>query len=712
MNKLKKILLRSFTTSLLLCSLIFCSACSGFLTDNIWVSDSSTVLGSGFVRLRATILNYNKVTSDELISESSPSARSINPVMASQNYAFYLYGQKSSDMQNIGIGPSKINQISDTTGEFSMDIPRGIWVLTLVAVKDEPGLDLSNLTKIKQNALLWGSTVCDYTNDSSPVNFILAPDGLSTKGTATVDIALSGWTVSDHIGVTGDNLENIKVKAGIYRYNKTGAERIVAEEIFTFTNDGSTDKYSFAPKDTADSSKNLEINPGSYEFIVSFYEEVSYTDPGTSETINYTIREWVWSDQINIFPGRETSTTVKIPKLVSEPPAAPSNFTVTPLETNDENFASADGLYYTCKFTWQDNSDTETGFEIKLTDLDDSTFTKIYDSNISDNKFLCISGNLKDMDGKYDEANTEEEKQKNIGLLVARIPLGRRIKAEICAVNNSNRSEWISYSNSSPLNIYSVTFHFNGGSNNEEVSLGNGLAQINTGDLKDSYTFYGPDSDKNLISFATENDRKKIYILENDRILYFKCWGKYPLLSESQLADTNNIYSSPYNPFSNSNGNYQNIDLWAQYEFIAPNESNGTIEEQEQALEKRITQRMKINNNKIKDEDFDSTNTSLSYNNNATLKFVLDNKVIGGNSFKYEFMRISLKDISNNRTLLTASEISDDTHIFIDWASSITIQLTLDSENFKSGKTYKIFIEARPENTNDLITTTLYFNVN
>ncbi len=128
------------------------------------------------------------------------------------------------------------------------------------------------------------------------------------------------------------------------------------------------------------------INPGDYILKFTPYDkELSATD---KESLN------TWSDVIEIKPGRKTTDTVTITGLM-EPPAKPSDFTVTldetSLEDNDD--------FYTVNLSWSDNSTNEDRFVLYIYSLDDGEdLVKTFDGSennifFGDNTYW-VEGNL------------------------------------------------------------------------------------------------------------------------------------------------------------------------------------------------------------------------------------------------------------------------------------------------------------------------------
>lgn len=682
---------------------------------------------SDYVTFTGILENYKEVIRTQAnVSSSQNKARTINPEVSVNDYDFYLFGQADYGNTDNVIGPYPITMLtgtdtkpdSVTQGVFKCTLPKGLWYLTLTAFKSESNGGTKPVKgdlkyfytndETKNRPLLTGMAVCDVSkaNTSKP-KFLLSPEGLTTKGNVNLQIELEGWTFSDHSGITGDDLEHVVSKAQIRKHTANNDGAIVTESNLSFAKNGTIDKAAFAASD---------LTPGTYDFSVIFYEPGTYTDNDGNE-VTYTKRNWLWSDNLTVYPGRATDTTIYIPRMINEAPESPENFLLSHYATDNENFVSKDGLYYTCIFQWTDKSNTESGFEIRLTDIDDLT-TTVYTKDILANKNLYIAGNLGSSSGNS-----------NTRTLEARVRLGHKIKAEIRSVCGDIGSDWVegklanltqapsngvtfthlTSTQTDPaynaMNMYKVTYNFNGGKNSEAISLNNiGNVAINA--LQDTYTFYGPNSSLTQITITTDTDKKKIYRSTNSETKYFNFWGLTPV-SASEYTE---------NPFASTN--YQNIDIWAQYKELDQSDQQ-TQQQQQEKLEKRLQTYIKIANSSISDDAF-TKDSSLKLTLGNTTKVELTNNVNrfttwDSDTFKYEYMSISIKD-ENGITLFTgyATNVDTTTIFNIVTASKITINIPVTTENgFEASNTkiYTMQIQARPEKSTEIIPTTIYFKV-
>lgn len=425
MMNLKRAIIKTFLTA----SLLFAS-CSPF-NSHFAVYEEDSFNFEDYIAVRAVLANYRAVKKDSGELHSSQSdARLIRPELSVNDYKFYIYGQKSlNDTKNI-FGPYDITsqlESSGDSGEFEVNVPKGIWYMTLIAVNTELKFTASDIATVTSKALLMGSCMADLQNESSNSNFILSDAGLTTPGTINLTLTPDNWSLQ----------ENISARAGLY-YLKTGKPVENTEQTLTITGN---DISNYAPKDEG---TLLEVKPGSYSFRLTFFD-----DKGEN---------WIWSDQIHIFPGRETDQKIFIPKVINEIPAAPKNFAFT-----RDNLPSDQSDYYSGTFTWglPETGTTATEYELRLWDEGANKLYKTYTTK-NLNTILYKAGGLNAQDTS----------------ITLWLPMGKNLSAQLRAKNRTGTSDedWSSSKKVENINLYRVTYNLQGGSVQNDSVFGSGTS--------------------------------------------------------------------------------------------------------------------------------------------------------------------------------------------------------------------------------------------
>ena len=477
------------------------SSCK-IVSTPIQVLDATNITFEEFVQIKASIINFNKVQSNDSSLYSSPeSARSINPKLQAQDYDFYLFGQKRINETAGSFGPLAIKDLYGTSGAFSMEIPRGTWYLTLAAYEKDTPMEEVTCTTIGTKALLTGSVMSDFSTSGSPVSFMLSASGLTTYGTINLTINFENWKISDY--------PNYEVSARLIE-TATGNSVINSEitELYK-SNDGTYVIYN--PKeDSNDLDLDLEVKPGKYNFELNFYD---------SENHSFT-----WSDSLYVYPGQATETEIFIPKIMDVQPTEPSSID---FEIDTLN-VSNDGDYFPCTFTWtQESSTTATYYELKLRDILTSA-EKIYSQN-SGNKFIeYIEGSL-------------SASSSSIKIFVE---LGHEYEVSLRSVNAAGNSDWIT-NKSKKLNYYRITYFLQGGKTTEANVFGE--EEMNS---QGPFYFYGSNADGKRHEWKNPGSGK----LKNGNLI-FNFWTSSP-------SDTNQY--PPTETYSTYSG-YSNMNLYAKY---------------------------------------------------------------------------------------------------------------------------------------------------
>ena len=495
MMNLKRAIIKTFLTA----SLLFAS-CSPF-NSHFAVYEEDSFNFEDYIAVRAVLANYRAVKKDSGELHSSQSdARLIRPELTVNDYKFYIYGQKSlNDTKNI-FGPYDITsqlESSGDSGEFEVNVPKGIWYMTLIAVNTELNFTASDIATVTSKALLMGSCMADLQNESSNSNFILSDAGLTTPGTINLTLTPDNWSLQ----------ENISARAGLY-YLNTGkpvenTEVNLSKELTPLT---------YAPQD---GGTLLEVKPGSYSFRLTFFD-----DKGEN---------WIWSDQIHIFPGRETDQKIFIPKVINEIPAAPKNFAFT-----RDNLPSDQSDYYSGTFTWKvpATGTTATEYELRLFDEGEGKVYKTF-TNLSE-RFFISSGSL-------DISST------SISVL---LPLGKNLSAQLRAKNRTGTSDesWES-TKIENINLYRITYNLQGG-----ITQTN-FFEAGTENTSQNFCYYGSVSEQQhhwKVPEATD-----IIDAESKR---FAFWSESSAETGTKFDIENDaVYSG-----------FKNVNLYAHYkEFIS-----------------------------------------------------------------------------------------------------------------------------------------------
>ena len=472
-------------------SLLFAS-CSPF-NSRFAVYEEDSFSFEDYVAVKAILANYRAVKKDSGELHSSQSdARLIRPELSVNDYKFYIYGQKSlNDTKNI-FGPYDITsqlESSGDSGEFEVNVPKGIWYMTLIAVNTELTFTASDIATVRSKALLMGSCMTDLQNESSNSYFILSDAGLTTPGTINLTLTPDNWSLQ----------ENISARAGLY-YLNTGkpvenTEVNLSKELTPLT---------YAPKGEG---TLLEVKPGSYLFRLTFFD-----DKGEN---------WIWSDQIHIFPGRETNKEIFIPKVINEIPASPEEFAFR-LDANPTDQSD----YYSGTFTWKvpATGTTATEYELRLFDEGEGKVYKTF-TNLSE-RFFISSGSL-------DISST------SISVL---LPLGKNLSAQLRAKNRTGTSESTKIEN---INLYRITYNLQGGITQTEF-FGTG-----TENTSQNFCYYGSVSEQQhhwKVPAATD-----IIDAESKR---FAFWSESSAETGTKFdIENDDVYSG-----------FTNVNLYAHYE--------------------------------------------------------------------------------------------------------------------------------------------------
>lgn len=255
-------------------------------------------------------------------------------------YLFYIDTLSSSASGYSFYGTVSLSYISQTEATASVEFRPSVYRFVLYACPSH--LSSPSEAEAKSAAVLSGATVADIRSVRK-ILFYLDSETLSAKGTVSVDMDSlwafpDGWDFSDGSAF---------ITVGLYDKNTGKAVSSMA---------GNPYRLSY-PSDVSDtihledfSFGGAEIMPGAYDFIVRF----ANARLGT---------QYEWSDDITIVPNRTTAAEISVPNVIEEIPSPPSSFSVSVSGAND------DSDFYTAFFSWNDDADNETGFEIEIADV-------------------------------------------------------------------------------------------------------------------------------------------------------------------------------------------------------------------------------------------------------------------------------------------------------------------------------------------------------
>ena len=334
-----------------------------------------------------------------------------------------------------GVGDTELN-----SGTIKINLEDAYYDFILFAVKSDAVPSEKSLSSFKSSATLMGITQAELRDSSTKVHFVLRPDGLSGQSVVQINLATENWDSSAfNIEASIRSLTNNQLISG-------GGNQLTLSTLPNITAD--FDKA--FDTDTTYEYKSSSIDPGTYNFVVSFTQKTG------GKTFYY-------SELIDILPNNSFNANILIPEIVMFPPEAPSNFYVgflDPAVTSSET--------YKVGFSWTDNSKNEAFFQLELLTLDAPGDTVI------ENDLGAINTNWGTTADDTDLSNLESYAYKTLGLrslnaleklgadfagdttqhyaggsliknntcAVLRLELGKRYLARICAVNDAGQSEY------------------------------------------------------------------------------------------------------------------------------------------------------------------------------------------------------------------------------------------------------------------------------
>jgi len=424
----------------------------------------------------------------QLTNFSDSSARTIAPDAISKNaandYIFIAEGteytrNKTFDPLICDIENGKINLLQ---------IPAGVWTITItmyekalltaesVSLTDAAAIDSAKATC----AVLSGTTKVDVNKPNVFTKVTLTPDGIGTEGKVALKIAFN----ADDVDTITD--KTLTVKAGLY--NKFSDDVIGSSEQ-TITTIAAT-------------------IPDAANYSVTGVPKGLYTFKVTITSANNTTGPWYYSDDIYIEGNRETAQDVTVPKLIGAAPTAPTVFAWSSTVNN------AELGHYKADFTWTRNSYNESGFEVQIIEVADTSAALDGTSFTNETTGLFTEENF---------ASTEYPIYANAGSLLAgstgisyNLQYGKVYVARIRAVNYNGNSDWVYIG--SLINRYTVTYDFTGyklkADSPEEITIKNKTVDFGgcAGTYNVKYTPYNVDSNPTGYKLynLTENTTEEI----------------------------------------------------------------------------------------------------------------------------------------------------------------------------------------------------------
>ncbi|WP_296327338.1 hypothetical protein [uncultured Treponema sp.] len=297
-------------------------------------------------KVKGRLVDISVYSQDNIFSDPSrtllPSALS-----SAYYYLFYIDTLSTNDTEYSYYGTVDLTYSSPTLATASVDFSPSVYRFILYASETE--ISSPTITKVAEKACLAGYTVADLC-EVRQIVFYLSASSLSSTGTATITLS-SNWTFP----TSWDFSENGNSTATLGIYNVSTNEPISVGGIninpyymvypTEIGNSLHLSNYTFA---------NRQLPAGTYNFIVRF----TNSDNNTS---------YEYNDLIMIFPNRNTDVNIEIPEIIEKIPGQPSDFVVTP---NSPSSDSAE--FYIADFSWIDNANNETGFEIQIADISSS----------------------------------------------------------------------------------------------------------------------------------------------------------------------------------------------------------------------------------------------------------------------------------------------------------------------------------------------------
>ena len=425
---------------------------------------------------------------------SSDGARTILPNAVDGStlnyYLFYIDTLSSSTSEYSYYGKVSLTYTSETTATSAVSFSDSVYRFVLYACSSS--LSSPSALTAKNAACLAAYTIADLRTVKD-VSFYLSSNSLEGNGYANISLT-SSWSFPSDWNVSFNG--NSYVTIGIYDIS-TGLPVSI--------NDSNINPHSLVY--SYEISNNLHLSNyrfGNYRFPAGSYSLiVSFVNENTGTVYEY-------NDVIHIFPNQTSSAIIDVPNILDTRPAAPSNFTVTPLIPDDDQQTN-----YLAGFTWVDNANNETEFEIQIADISDNLsnlngtaqiYNVIDDASWSSAVFnspvtTFSNENYHEYISYYYAYFENDDYDPNSFSLLRNnsqakfyLQLGKRYLARIRAVNDCGKSNWsyASFADGSctSINLYRITYTTNTGSTSVYRSQLSSGVTIESSDVADWQAWY------------------------------------------------------------------------------------------------------------------------------------------------------------------------------------------------------------------------------
>lgn len=430
MKKLPRFFAVSFF-SLLLCAVTnSILSCADINTDAYVFQSTSSLVSGGTKDVRLVVSSNANLLSVRASRTIAPAAYD------SELLNFYLGGKNVGTGENLAIQKVEFVANANSTNSGTITVPLNSYnyQLVLLAIPKETEVSLTSNTyvsNIASLAVLAGSSTADlrYSGDSA-VNFYLSSEGLTGLGGYSIDFYLKDWS-SASLAAKDENNSGLLVVSNVSISLRT----LVGDSTVSGTSVTGKRFTSATSESTAISYEKDSVMPGTYYLCVSF----SYGD-----------KSFVYSDKIIILPYQTTTATIGIPDILQNIPAAPTEFAQGYAVPENE-----ESDYYRVIFSWEDNSNTETGFEIQFLDVTDFTTITTETENSEETWNSISSEQITSYSTEFDGSSSwyAGSLARNSTAAVFYMPLGKRYLARIRSVNNDiGASPWC-YASSEAVSI-------------------------------------------------------------------------------------------------------------------------------------------------------------------------------------------------------------------------------------------------------------------
>lgn len=292
-------------------------------------------------------------------SVSSPS-RTILPSDWTEERASALVYQITDDDDGDAAIADKLTYAELKAG-LTLYLAVDTWNLTLTGYEQAADGTSADSTK----PVLFAKATADLSSGAAAVTFNLQP-AASTQAKGDADVSVTFYDID----------EIKKISYGLFDSSDAGAGEVDVKNVEKNPDWNGVDGVSEA-NNVTNQWKIQYTTDAAAAGGDSFFGVIFYND---KDQVLAT-----YFDRIRIDAGNVSEAVIKLEKdIYNKIPAAPENFAVTKTIFNDDGFgdskyqvingtttAAADTLYKAV-FTWDDKSDNETSFVIKITDTDNA----------------------------------------------------------------------------------------------------------------------------------------------------------------------------------------------------------------------------------------------------------------------------------------------------------------------------------------------------